>query len=437
MRPVGASKVNVMVVGGGGREHALLWKLKQSPRIGRLFAAAKENAGAYQLAERVGIDPMKINDLADFASAHEIGLTIVGPDAVLGEGIVDVFRERRLPIFGPTKAAARLETSKAWAKEQMGYAGIPTAEYKVFNDSQVAKSWLTGHFTNKNRPVVIKADGLAEGKGAYICRTLEEALRVIDQVMVQRVHGDSGGQVVIEEFLEGDEVSVQVYYDGTSYLLCPLCQDHKSVHEGGVGPNTGGMGTVAPVMSSLRPIILRDIVGPILKQMIKAERAFMGCLYPGLMVALDGQVEVLEFNVRFGDPETQVLMRLLYDDLLEILLACANGNLYRLDPKWRPGFAVCVVLASEGYPGRPKIGLPITGIEEAEKVPGVVVFHAGTRMDGNTLVTNGGRVLNITATAPTLREAIDRAYAGVSRINFDGMQYRKDIGIRALALQIV
>lgn len=420
--------MNILIIGSGGREHALAWKLAQSPRISKLFVAPG-NGGTRQVAENIAIDPTDIGGLVEFAVNNDIGLTVVGPDDSLALGVVDAFQSRGLRIFGPTQAAAEIESSKAFAKNLMTEAGIPTAEFKVFNEHNAALIYVR----ERGAPIVVKASGLALGKGVYVCRSLPEAEAALAEIMLKDVHKDAGREVVIEEFLEGQEVSVHAFCDGGTFALLPSAQDHKPIGEGDIGKNTGGMGTIAPVAwvsaDALRKLG-EQIVHPTLEALTKHGRQFRGLLYPGLKMTTDGP-KVLEFNARFGDPETQSYMRLLKTDLLDILEACVDGTLAELSLEWHTGFAACVVIASGGYPDEYKKGLPLLGVADAERVPGVVVFHAGTTFDGE-LKTSGGRVLGVTATGDTLRVALDQAYEAVRQIEFEGMQYRRDIGAKAL-----
>lgn len=419
---------NVLIIGSGGREHALAWKLAQSPRIGKLFVAPG-NGGTHQIAENVPIKAADINGLVQFALDNKIDLTVVGPDDSLALGIVDAFQAQGLRIFGPTRAAAEIESSKAFSKNLMNKAGIPTAAFEVFEDYDKALKYLH----EQGAPIVVKASGLALGKGVYVCRTITQAEAALAEIMLDNVHKDAGRQVIIEEFLDGQEVSIHAFCDGKTSVLLPTAQDHKPIHNNDEGKNTGGMGTVAPV-SWVSKNVLQDIdervVRPTLQTLADSGRQFSGLLYPGLKMT-DSGPKVLEFNARFGDPETQSYMRLLKTDLLDILEACVDGTLGKLVLEWHSGFVACIVLASGGYPDKYKKGLPIHGIAEAEHVQNVVVFHAGTKFDGE-LKTAGGRVLGVTATGGTLREAIDRAYKAAKLIEFEGKQYRSDIGAKAL-----
>lgn len=423
--------MDVLLIGGGGREHALAWKLKQSPRIGKLYVAPG-NGGTWNIADNVDIGAMEFEKLADFAQEKKIGLTVVGPDDPLVGGIVDVFKVRGLRVWGPTKDAAQIEGSKAFSKQLMKEANIPTAEFAVFSNPALALA----HVRVKGVPIVIKASGLALGKGVYVCRTLEEAERAITEIMVARVHKDAGNEVVIEEYLDGPEISIHALTDGSAQVLFPPSQDHKPINDGDAGENTGGMGTIAPVpwvTPEMMSNVENGIVRPTFEALTKHGIQFQGLLYPGLKVTLGG-LKVLEYNARFGDPETQVYMRLLKSDLLDLLEASVDGTLDAMRSKieWHHGFAANIVLASGGYPGEYKKGFPITGIEEAEKLEGVVVFHAGTKMEKGGLVTSGGRVLGVSAIGGSLKEALNRAYEAVGKIHFEGMYFRRDIGAKAL-----
>ena len=421
--------MDVLVVGGGGREHALAWKLKQSPRIGKLYIAPG-NGGTRALGENVAIDAMDFENLANFAEEKKNALTIIGSDNPLAEGIVDLFKSRGLRVWGPTKAAGQIESSKAFSKRLMEEAGIPTAEFKVFTKYEEALDYVR----EKGAPIVIKASGLALGKGVYVCEALAEAENALKEIMIDRAHKDAGEEVVIEEFLDGEEVSIHALCDGKDYLLFPPSQDHKRIGEKDTGKNTGGMGVIAPVLridGEMQDEIRAKIIQPTLSALRERGAPFSGILYPGLKISSKG-LRVLEFNARFGDPECQVYMRLMKTDLLDILEASADGNLVGKKLEWNPGFAVNIVLASGGYPDAYKKGFPITGIEEAEKVSGVVVFHAGTAIQGGNLVTSGGRVLGVSAVGDTLKQALDRAYEAAELINFEGKYFRRDIGAKAL-----
>ncbi|OHA16676.1 MAG: phosphoribosylamine--glycine ligase [Candidatus Taylorbacteria bacterium RIFCSPLOWO2_12_FULL_43_20] len=420
--------LETLLVGGGGRECAIAWKLRQSPRLGKLYVAPG-NAGTAQIAENVPISATDIEGLLKFALRKGIDLTIVGQDDPLALAIVDVFQANRLKIFGPTRDAARIESSKAFSKRFMAKYGIPTSRFEVFTKHERALEHVRRHFGSSNLGKVIKASGLALGKGVYPCGDFDEAASSLRKIMLLRTHGIAGDEVVIENFVDGPEVSMHAISDGKTHKLFPSARDHKRLLDGDKGPNTGGMGTIAPVPKfSLYYTVHKDVIAPALFGLKEEGAPFTGVLYPGLKMPKAG-LTVLEFNARFGDPEAQVYMRLLETDLLDILEACVEGRLKELDIEWHRGYAACVVMASEGYPDPDhKRGLTITGIDKAESLPGVVVFHAGTKeVDGN-LITSGGRVLGVSAIGDTLREAIDRAYQGVECIHFKGAHYRKDIG---------
>ena len=421
--------VDVLLIGSGGREHALAWKLKQSPRLGKLYTAPG-NGGTRLVGENVPIGVMEFEKLALFAEEKKIGLTICSVDDPLAGGVVDLFKSRGLRIWGPTKAAAQIESSKAFSKQLMREAGIPTADFAVFTNHDEALRYVHDH----GAPIVIKASGLALGKGVAVCHTLTEAELALKEIMLDRVFKDSGTKVVIEQYLEGEEVSIHALSDGNTYKMFPVSQDHKTKGEGDTGKNTGGMGTIAPVpwvSQEMMADIEQRIVQPTLEALNKRGSPYTGILYPGLKMLGDGP-KVLEYNARFGDPECQVYMRLLKSDILDLFEACVDQSLDRQNIEWNSGFAVNVVVASGGYPDEYKKEFPITGIEEAEKLSGVVVFHAGTTF-GGTLKTSGGRVLGVSAVGVTLKEALDRAYEAVERIHFEGMYFRRDIGAKALS----
>jgi phosphoribosylamine--glycine ligase len=422
--------MKVLVVGAGGREHALVWKLSQSPLIKKIFAAPG-NAGMTRLAECLPIAADKTVELADFAVSNGIDLTVVGPEGPLVHGIVDYFKERRLTIFGPTKAAARLEGSKAFAKQMMEKYGLPTARFNLFTDLKEALA----HLEKCSIPVVVKADGLAAGKGAIVAQTREEAIHALTSMLKEKLFGEAGSKVVIEEFLEGEEVSVLAVVDGTNLVLLEPSQDHKRALDGDQGPNTGGMGAYSPV-PMVTPRMMGQIRGKVFEPMVRgmAEQGtpFHGILNAGLMLTADGP-KVLEFNVRFGDPETQALLPRLKSDLAELLLAAAQGNLQGVRPVWDSRAAACVVLASQGYPGKYDMGREITGLKEIEDLPETLLFHAGTKHEGDHWLTVGGRVFSCVGLGDTLEQALERAYAAAEKIKFEGKHFRKDIGARALA----
>ena len=422
--------MKILVIGSGGREHALAWKLAQSPRVTEVFCAPG-NAGTSQIATNVPIPISDHDGLVQFARAEGIGLTVVGPDDALAAGIVDHFNQAVLNIFGPTQSAARLESSKVFAKEFMQRHGIPTAASGHFSDSAAAH-----RFCQESRyPLVIKADGLALGKGVIIAQTPWEAAQAINDIMEKRQFGAAGDQVVIEEFLTGQECSVHALVDGEHYLLFPAAQDHKQIFDGDQGPNTGGMGTFSPPQKLVTPEIVerihREVMEPFMAGLKKDGLLFRGLLFPGVMVTAEGP-KLLEFNCRFGDPETQALLPRLKSDLVDLLEATVEGTLHTVQPEWDTRAAVCVILASGGYPGAYAKGKPITGIEEAGALSSVTVFHAGTQRVEGELVTAGGRVLGVTALGDDLRAAQARAYEAVAKIHFEGATFRRDIGAKGL-----
>jgi phosphoribosylamine--glycine ligase len=418
-------KMNLLIVGSGGREHALAWKLSRSPRVGKIFCAPG-NAGTAALGENVPLPPEDITGLIEFAKREGVGLTVVGPDDALAAGMVDAFEREGLRIFGPCARAAQLESSKIFAKDFMRRHGIPTAESREFSDSLEAQAWCIG----KKLPLVIKADGLALGKGVVIAETPFEAARAIYRAMDLGIFGDSGRKIVIEEFLQGPECSIHALVDGAGYCLFPDARDHKRAFAGDQGPNTGGMGTISPsgtLDEKLQAEVKTQVMDRFLAGIKADGLAFRGMLFPGLIITSNG-IKVLEFNCRFGDPETQVLVRRLKSDLLDLLEACVDGSLDQQQPLWDQGGAICVVLASGGYPGSYAKGKTITGLAEAGSLDDVVVFHAGTKQAGHDILTNGGRVLGVTALAPTFAAAREQAYRAAEIIHFDQMQWREDIG---------
>ena len=421
--------MNVLVVGGGGREHALVWKIAQSPKVEKVYCAPG-NAGIEQIAECVPIGVNDLDALAVFAHAHRVDLTVVGPEEPLSRGIADRFRKEGLRVFGPSQQAARLESSKAFAKRIMSRYGIPTARYAEFSHPDGAAAYVREH----GAPIVIKADGLAAGKGVTVARTVEEALAAIDAAMVKKAFGEAGAQIVVEEFLVGEEASILAFTDGTTVLPMEASQDHKAVFDGDAGPNTGGMGAYSPapvVSDSLFEEVTRTILEPCVRGMAAEGSPYTGCLYAGIMVTESGP-KVVEFNCRFGDPETQVVLPRMKTDVVLPLEACCTGTLHDVRLEWLDVACVTVVMASGGYPGPYEKGKPIAGIEQAEADGRAVVFHAGTRRADKRLVTDGGRVLNVTATGPDIPSAIRNAYSAVRRVHFDGAHYRTDIGRKAI-----
>lgn len=424
--------MDVLVIGSGGREHALAWKLSGSPRCGRLFCAPG-NAGTGEVGTNVAIGADDRDGLFEFARAEGIGLTVVGPDDTLAAGLVDVFEAGGLRILGPRREAARIESSKVFAKEFMGRHGIPTARHAWYGRTADAVAGL-GAF---RLPVVIKADGLALGKGVVIARTEGEAVGAIRAMLDEGRFGEAGRRILIEEFLEGEECSIHALFDADTYLVFPPARDHKQVFDGDAGPNTGGMGTFSPpgaVDDAMMGRIVRDILDPFQRGIRAEGLGFRGMLFPGLMLTDEGP-KVLEFNARFGDPETQVLLPRLRSDLLDLLLAAADDRLAGVEADWDPRTAVCVVMASGGYPGPYRKGLPIAGLGGAASRPDIHVFHAGTASGGGDSppVTAGGRVLGVTALGDTLDAARAAAYAAVGGIHFEGAHYRRDIGLRGRA----
>lgn len=419
--------MKILVVGGGGREHALAWKLAQHHRP---VFCAPGNAGIARVAECVDIKPENIPALADFAARQSIDLTVVGPEAPLVAGIGDEFARRGLALFGPGREAARLEGDKSFAKLLMLENAIPTAGFDVFDDHEKARSYLAG----RSMPVVVKASGLAAGKGVIVCRTREEAEQALHGVMVEGRFGEAGSRVVIEQFLEGEEASVIGITDGKRVVTTVSSQDHKRLKDGDEGPNTGGMGAYAPapaVTGKIADEVGEKVFTPLLEGLARRGIEYRGAVYAGIMLTADGP-SVLEFNCRFGDPETQAVMPLTEGDLGELLLACAQGDLADRQLAKSDRAAMCVVAASAGYPGSYAKGVPVTG-DAFRSDEGVVVFHAGTRAEGDGVVTSGGRVLGVTGIGAGLPEARDRAYAAMAGISFDGMFFRKDIGSRGLA----
>jgi phosphoribosylamine--glycine ligase len=427
-------KLKILIIGSGGREHAIGWKVKQSTRAGEIYFAPG-NGGTQKIGINVDIKATEIEKLLAFAQKEKIDLTLALPDDPLALGIVDEFKKENLRIWGPTQSAAKLEWSKAFSKDFMHAHNLPTAKFEIFDDFNIAKAYIS----RQHMPIVIKASGLALGKGVVICQTPQEAMEALESMMIKKVFGESGSTVVIEEFMTGPEISIHAFSDGKNYKMFPSSQDHKKIGEDDTGPNTGGMGTIAPVpfvTNKLIDEIEKNIVSPSISAMALMGNPFSGLLYPGLMLTEDGP-KILEYNARFGDPETQAYMRILDTDILDIFDACINGTLNKLEIKWKNNFACNIVLASGGYPGNYEKGKIISGIDEAEMQNDIVVFHAGTKMENNNLITNGGRVLGISATGDTLEEALIKAYKAIEKISFDGMQYRRDIGKKALDSSIL
>jgi len=421
--------MKVLVVGGGGREHALVWKISQSPKVTKIYAAPG-NAGIAGLAECASIKADDIPGLLAFARAKAIDLTIVGPEGPLSMGIVDEFTKAGLRVFGPSRKAAELEASKRFSKDLMKKYHIPTAEYEVFTDKSAAAAYVH----KKGAPIVVKADGLAAGKGVVVAETVEEALRALDLIMTEKAYGTAGDRVVIEECLRGEEASFMAFSDGRTVVPMASSQDHKRVFDADKGPNTGGMGAYSPapiVTSQLERKVMDTIMIPTVRAMEKEGRFFKGVLYAGLMIR-NGEARVLEFNARFGDPETQPVMARLDTDLVEIIEAILDERLSTLTIRWKPESAVCIVIASGGYPGNYEKGREISGLDKAAAIEDVMVFHSGTAMKNGAFVTDGGRVLGVTGLGSTVAAAIKNAYQGAREIHFNGAHYRSDIGARAL-----
>lgn len=416
--------MNILIVGGGGREHALAWKLKQSLRTEKIFVAPG-NAGTGRIATNVSLDLKNHQDVIEWLRENKVDLVVIGPDDSLADGIVDSLTGAGIKTFGPKKSAAEIEWSKSFAKSFMREEGIPTAAYQVFHDSKSGKAYIA----NQKFPIVIKASGLALGKGVVIANTLKEAEQAIDDILVHKIFGRAGDEIIVEEYLEGQEISIHAFCDGETAVLFPPSQDHKRIFDGDEGPNTGGMGTTAPVpwvSKALMEEIRESIVSPTLKGLKKRGREFIGVLYPGLMITKEG-LKVLEFNARFGDPETQSYMRLLETDLLDIMFTCIEGRLATQKIEWGSRSACCIVAASAGYPGEYKKGFIVSGLENSESDDSVV-FQAGTRCEDGRTLTNGGRVLGVTAVGADTHSALEKAYATMAKIHFEGMYYRNDIG---------
>ncbi|MFO1413439.1 MAG: phosphoribosylamine--glycine ligase [Burkholderiales bacterium] len=425
--------MKILVIGGGGREHALAWKLAQSPRVARVFVAPG-NAGTARDPALANVAITAVPELVAFAKAEQIALTVVGPEAPLAAGVVDAFRAAGLRIFGPTQAAAQLESSKDFAKAFMQRHGLPTAAYRTFTDAREAHAYVRA----RGAPIVIKADGLAAGKGVVVAQTLAEAEAAIDMMLVDNAMGAAGARVVVEDFLAGEEASFIVMVDGRHVLPLASSQDHKRLRDDDQGPNTGGMGAYSPapiVTPAMHARIMREVINPAVAGMAADGHPYTGFLYAGVMIDADGVPRVLEFNCRLGDPETQPIMVRLKSDLVDLLEHAVNGTLDAIDAEWDRRAALGVVLAAGGYPEAPHTGAAIEGLERitAAAHPDVQVFHAGTRLAGDRVVVSGGRVLCVTALGDSVKQAQRAAYAAVADLHFDGMQYRSDIGFRALA----
>lgn len=423
------TKVDILLLGSGGREHALLVKLAESPRAGRLYVAPG-NGGMNAMAEPVELDAESPVAVADWAREHGIGLVVIGPEAPLVAGVADAVRSAGIPCFGPNGDAAQMEGSKKFAKQVMARAGVPTAAYRSFTDEETCEAYVR----QVGAPIVIKADGLAAGKGVIVAKTLDEALEGVHECF-SGVFGDAGATVVVEETLEGPECSLLALTDGKTVVPLATAQDHKRALDGDKGPNTGGMGVYSPVpehlVSADELAAMVDVEERVVAELASEGITYSGCLYGGFMLTQDGP-KVLEFNARFGDPETQVVLPRMKADLVDVFLACDNGTLTQDMVSWDDDWAVSVVLTSAGYPGSYEKGKVITGIERAEEMEGVTVYHAGTALSDGKLVTVGGRVLDVTAVAPTFEEARAKAYAACELIDFEGKTFRTDIGLRAV-----
>ena len=421
--------MKVLVIGGGGREHALVWKIAQSPLVGKVFCAPG-NPGTATLAQNVDIAVDDLQGLLDFAKSEGVGLTVVGPELPLSLGLVDLFEEHGLKVFGARKNAAIIEASKAFSKDLMQKYQVPTAAYGVFTEVEPAISFID----DTGIPIVIKADGLAAGKGVIIAQTRDEAVAAVTDMLSGNAFGAAGSRVVVEEFLRGEEASFLAFTDGERIIPLVSAQDHKAVFDGDQGPNTGGMGAYSPapvVTPAIHEKAMAEVMRRTVDGMAAEGRPYRGVLYAGLMIDGDS-VKTLEFNARFGDPECQPLLMRMKSDIVPILMAVANGSLEGVEIEWHDKAAVCVVLAAQGYPADYPKGDLITGLDQAGGIEDLVVFHAGTKSAGGEVVTNGGRVLGVTALGDTVQEAIDRAYSGVKLISWPGMHYRKDIGAKAI-----
>ena len=421
--------MKVLIIGEGGREHALAWKIKESPRLKELYCAPG-NGGTDEIATNISIKPDDISALMDFCKKEKIDLTIVGPEAPLALGIVDTFKQEGLKIFGPNKAAAQLEASKIFTKELCKSENIPTAEYEAFTDAAKAKEYIS----KKGAPLVVKADGLAAGKGVFIAKEESIALQAVDTIMLEKAFGASGEKVIVEECLEGEEASIIVVSDGDNIVPLASSQDHKRAFDNDKGPNTGGMGAYSPapvVTDEIFQETIEKIIKPTILGMKKNHTPHKGVLYAGIMITKDGP-KLLEFNVRFGDPETQAILPRLDSDLLELLDKTAEGSLKDYKLKWSEKSCVSVVAASGGYPGKYEKGKEISGIKKALELENTLVFHAGTKKESGKTLTSGGRVLNIVALGADIEKAVDKVYKACSLIKFDGIHYRHDIGSRAL-----
>ncbi len=421
--------MKVLIVGSGGREHTLAWKIAQSKKVEKIFCAPG-NGGIEEIAELVSIKADDIKGLLEFAKENDIGLTVVGPEVPLVEGIVDEFTKNGLKIFGPTKRLALLEGSKVFAKETMKKFGVSTADFEVFSDASKAKEYLK----KKGVPIVVKADGLAAGKGVIMAETIKEAEVAIDDILVKKIFGNSGDRIILEDCLEGEEASILVFSDGKNIVPLVSSQDHKRIFDNDKGPNTGGMGAYSPapvVSGKLFDEIIDTVFRPIIDGLAVEGKFYKGVLYGGIMITKSGPM-VLEFNVRFGDPETQAILPRLKSDLVDIMMACIDGELDKIDIEWDQRACLCVVLASKGYPALYEKHKEINGLKHVKDIKDATVFHAGTARENGKVFTSGGRVLGVTGLGKDINAAKDTAYQAIDKIEFDGIYYRKDIGYRAI-----
>ncbi len=426
--------MKILVIGSGGREHAIVWKLSQSKKVKKIFCAPG-NGGIKEIAELVDIKADDIPGLLDFAKNNKIDLTVVGPEAPLVKGIVDIFKENGLKAFGPHKDVAMLEGSKVFSKNVMKKFKLATAGFKVFDNPVGAKKYLN----EIGIPVVIKADGLAAGKGVIIPKTIEEGEQAIDSIMIEKIFGESGNKIILEDCLEGEEASILIFTDGKVIVPLESAQDHKRIFDNDIGPNTGGMGAYSPapvVSKTVMDNVIKNVFRPLIDGLRKEGKIYKGVLYAGLMMTKDGPM-VLEFNVRFGDPETQAILPRLKSDLADIMLACVEGTLDKIDVKWNKASCISVVCASKGYPDEYEKNKEILGLEEAGNIKDVIVFHAGTKDKNGKIFTDGGRVLGVTSLGKDIRSAKVNAYKAIENIKFEGMQYRKDIGDKAIKRQML
>ncbi len=421
--------MKVLVIGSGGREHSLVWKISKSPQVNKIFCASG-NPGISEIAECINISPDQTDKLCEFAIKEKIDLTMIGPEAPLVDGIVDNFSEHNLKVFGPNRKASILESSKVFAKTLMRKHGIPTAAFRYFDDYGEARNYVS----SKGTPIVVKADGLCKGKGVYVCKTKKEAFQAIDAIMIDKEFGSAGDKILIEECLVGEEVSILAFTDGKTIIPMESSQDHKTIYDGDKGPNTGGMGAYSPVplmTPELQRQIEEEILVPTVHAMNREEKPYKGILYVGLMITASGP-KVLEYNIRFGDPEAQALLVRMKSDIVPVMWATISGELDTVNLDWSSQDAICVVIASKGYPGSYAGGKEIKGLDLLKDRNDINVFHAGTKFENGKLFTNGGRVLNVVACGDNIKEAQRKAYEAINKISFDGAYYRKDIGSKAI-----